>query len=157
MPCTKRAKIKVPVVAGSPTERVLTRQAAFTAQLEVVLDPAHRLATVMLRDRTAAEDAVQEAALMARRKYGQLKGGAESFTACFSSSLPTNAGWRGGAIGGRWCACLSYPPRSTHPRSWPLPATLPQTVPAGHRGLPSGAATARPSPPAGSPAPAVAG
>ena len=34
---------------------------------------------------------------------------------------------------------------------------LPQTVPAGHGGLPSGATTAQPSPPAGSPAPAVAG
>src|SRR5690242_20751970 len=30
-------------------------QAEFTARLEAVLDPAHRLATVLLRDRTAAE------------------------------------------------------------------------------------------------------
>src|SRR5262249_58079603 len=75
----------VPVMAGSPTERVLTGPAAFTAQLEVVLDPAHRLATVMLGDRTAAEDAVQEAALKAWRKYGQLKGGAETFRAWFLS------------------------------------------------------------------------
>src|SRR5215467_15682729 len=75
----------VPVMAGSPTERVLTGQAAFTAQLEVVLDPAHRLATVMLRDRSAAEDAVQEAALKAWRKHGQLRGGAEGFRGWFLS------------------------------------------------------------------------
>ena len=59
--------------------------AAFTAQLEDVLDSAHRLATVMLRDRPAAEDAVQEAALKAWRKYGQLRGGESAFRAWFLS------------------------------------------------------------------------
>jgi RNA polymerase sigma-70 factor, ECF subfamily len=59
--------------------------AAFTAQLEEVLDPAHRLATVMLRDRSAAEDAVQEAALKAWRKQGQLRGGPGGFRTWFLS------------------------------------------------------------------------
>lgn len=57
----------------------------FTAQLEAVLDPAHRLATVMLRDRSAAEDAVQEAALKAWRKQGQLRGGPGGFRTWFLS------------------------------------------------------------------------
>lgn len=58
---------------------------AFSDELEAVLDPAHRLATVMLRDRSAAEDAVQEAALKAWRKRDQLRGGAEGFRAWFLS------------------------------------------------------------------------
>jgi RNA polymerase sigma-70 factor (ECF subfamily) len=62
-------------------------QAAFTERLEAVLDPAHRLATVLLRDRTAAEDAVQEAALKAWRKRDQLRGGAEGFRSWFLSII----------------------------------------------------------------------
>jgi RNA polymerase sigma-70 factor (ECF subfamily) len=57
----------------------------FTALLEATLDPAYRLATVMLRDRTSAEDAVQEAALKAWRRYGQLRGGEAGFRAWFLS------------------------------------------------------------------------
>ena len=38
---------------------------AFEELLAPVLDPAFRLAVTMLRDRSAAEDAVQEAALRA--------------------------------------------------------------------------------------------
>src|SRR5215467_10168185 len=75
----------VPAMADRTTEQLLTGPAAFTAQLEAVLDPAHRLATVMLRDRAAAEDAVQEAALKAWRKHGQLRGGAEGFRGWFLS------------------------------------------------------------------------
>jgi len=56
----------------------------FTARLEAVLDPAHRLATVILRDRAAADDAVQEAAIKAWRKYGQLREG-ERFSSWFLS------------------------------------------------------------------------
>jgi RNA polymerase sigma-70 factor, ECF subfamily len=59
-------------------------QAEFTARLEAVLDAAHRLATVMLRDRSAAEDAVQEAAVKAWRKQDQLRGG-ERFGSWFLS------------------------------------------------------------------------
>lgn len=59
--------------------------AAFTAELEAVLDPAHRLASVMLRDRSAAEDAVQEAAVKAWRRQGQLRGGPGAFRTWFLS------------------------------------------------------------------------
>jgi RNA polymerase sigma-70 factor, ECF subfamily len=58
---------------------------AFTDRLESVLDSAHRLATVMLRDRAAAEDAVQEAALKAWTKWGQLRGGEGAFRGWFLS------------------------------------------------------------------------
>lgn len=76
----------IDVVAGDATgEAGSLGSDAFTAQLEAVLDPAHRLATVLLRDRTAAEDAVQEAALKAWRKFGQLRGGAASFRSWFLS------------------------------------------------------------------------
>ena len=75
----------VPAMADRTTERLLTGPAAFTAQLEAVLDQAYRLATVMLGDRTAAEDAVQEAALKAWRKQGQLRGGPGSFKTWFLS------------------------------------------------------------------------
>ncbi len=73
-------------VAGSAApDAVPVEPAAFTAQLEEVLDAAHRLATVMLRDRAAAEDAVQEAALKAWRRHGQLRGGPGGFRAWFLS------------------------------------------------------------------------
>src|SRR5262252_8180653 len=73
-------------VAGDATrDALLSGPDAFSAQLETVLDAAHRLATVMLRDRAAAEDAVQEAALKAWRKHGQLRGGAEGFRGWFLS------------------------------------------------------------------------
>ncbi len=76
----------VPLMADrTAIDRTLVGPADFTAQLEAVLDHAHRLATVMLRDRTAAEDAVQEAALKAWRKHGQLRGGAEGFRPWFLS------------------------------------------------------------------------
>src|SRR2546423_6035459 len=74
------------IVAGDATsDRAVLDSAAFTAQLEAVLDPAHRLATVMLRDRSAADDAVQEAALKAWRKHGQLRGGDAGFRGWFLS------------------------------------------------------------------------
>ena len=74
------------LVAGDATsDPAALSPAAFTAQLEAALDAAHRLATVMLRDRSAAEDAVQEAALKAWRKYGQLRGGAAGFRTWFLS------------------------------------------------------------------------
>lgn len=45
----------------------------FEDSLERVLDPAFRLAMTMLSDRTAAEDAVQEAALKAWRAQGRFR------------------------------------------------------------------------------------
>ena len=53
-------------VAGDPD--------SFSRLLEPLLRPAYRLAAVMLNDRSAAEDAVQEAALKAWRKAKQLRG-----------------------------------------------------------------------------------
>jgi RNA polymerase sigma factor (sigma-70 family) len=50
---------------------------AFDELLAPVLDPAFRLAMTMLKDRGAAEDAVQEAALKAWRKLGRFRAGAE--------------------------------------------------------------------------------
>jgi RNA polymerase sigma-70 factor, ECF subfamily len=75
----------VPAMAELTGHAALLEQAAFTQRLEGVLDPAHRLATVLLRDRTAAEDAVQEAALKAWRKRDQLRGGQEGFRSWFLS------------------------------------------------------------------------
>ena len=73
------------LVAGDATsDSAVLEPATFTAQLEAALDAAHRLATVMLRDRSAAEDAVQEAALKAWRKRSQLRGAA-SFRTWFLS------------------------------------------------------------------------
>lgn len=46
---------------------------AFEALLDPVLEPAFRLAMVMLRDRPAAEDALQEAALKAWRHLGRFR------------------------------------------------------------------------------------
>ena len=50
---------------------------AFDELLAPVLDPAFRLAMTMLKDRGAAEDALQEAALKAWRKLGRFRVGAE--------------------------------------------------------------------------------
>jgi RNA polymerase sigma-70 factor, ECF subfamily len=58
---------------------------SFSLLIEPLLDPAYRLAAVMLSDRTAAEDAVQEASIKAWRKIGQLRGDAGSLRAWFLS------------------------------------------------------------------------
>ena len=50
---------------------------AFEELLAPVLDPAFRLAMTMLKDRGAAEDAVQEAALKAWRKLGGFRVGSQ--------------------------------------------------------------------------------
>jgi len=47
---------------------------SFATLLEPLLDPAYRLAAVMLADRSSAEDAVQEASIKAWRKIRQLRG-----------------------------------------------------------------------------------
>ena len=47
---------------------------AFDALVAPLLDPAYRLATVLLDDRGEAEDAVQEAALKAWTRLAQLRG-----------------------------------------------------------------------------------
>jgi RNA polymerase sigma-70 factor (ECF subfamily) len=59
--------------------------AAFASLIEPLLDPAFRLAAVMLDDRSLAEDAVQEASIKAWRKIGQLRGDVGSLRAWFLS------------------------------------------------------------------------
>ncbi len=58
---------------------------SFSLLIEPLLDPAYRLAAVMLADRTAAEDAVQEASIKAWRKLHQLRGDMGSLRGWFLS------------------------------------------------------------------------
>ena len=58
---------------------------SFAALIEPLLDPAYRLAAVMLADRPAAEDAVQEASIKAWRKLRQLRGDLTSLRPWFLS------------------------------------------------------------------------
>jgi RNA polymerase sigma-70 factor, ECF subfamily len=58
---------------------------SFSRLIEPLLEPAYRMAAVMLADRTAAEDAVQEASIKAWRKLKQLRGDASSLRAWFLS------------------------------------------------------------------------
>ncbi len=58
---------------------------SFAILIEPLLVPAYRLAAVMLTDRSAAEDAVQEASIKAWRKLRQLRGDAGSLRAWFLS------------------------------------------------------------------------
>jgi RNA polymerase sigma-70 factor (ECF subfamily) len=58
---------------------------SFATLIEPMLDPAFRLAAVMLDDRGAAEDAVQEASIKAWRKLRQLRGDIGSLKAWFLS------------------------------------------------------------------------
>jgi RNA polymerase sigma-70 factor (ECF subfamily) len=84
--CITQVRYMIRTVAdGSVSSRPAEGPLDFSSRLEAVLDPAYRLATVMLRDPSGAEDAVQEAAVKAWRKHGQLRGGAESFRPWFLS------------------------------------------------------------------------
>jgi RNA polymerase sigma factor (sigma-70 family) len=56
---------------------------AFMVHVEGVLDPAYRLATVILLDYTAAEDAVHIATLRAWTRYRRLRGEVTSFRTWF--------------------------------------------------------------------------
>ena len=58
---------------------------AFASLIEPLLNPAYRLAAVMLADRPAAEDAVQEASIKAWRKLRQLRGDVGSLRSWFLS------------------------------------------------------------------------
>lgn len=60
-------------------------EGSFATLVEPLLVPAYRLAAVMLADRSAAEDAVQEASIKAWRKLRQLRGDAGSLRAWFLS------------------------------------------------------------------------
>jgi RNA polymerase sigma-70 factor (ECF subfamily) len=58
---------------------------SFAILIEPLLDPAYRLAAVMLADRSSAEDAVQEASIKAWRKLRQLRGDPNSMRPWFLS------------------------------------------------------------------------
>jgi RNA polymerase sigma-70 factor (ECF subfamily) len=62
-------------LAGDPS--------AFDVLLAPLLDPAYRLASVLLGDRTEAEDVVQDAALKAWSRLGQLRGDRSKFRSWF--------------------------------------------------------------------------
>src|ERR1700756_5754435 len=58
---------------------------SFSQLIEPLLDPAFRLAAVMLGDRSAAEDAVQEASIKDWRKLRQPRGDERALRAWFLS------------------------------------------------------------------------
>ena len=62
---------------------------SFASLIEPLLDPASRLAAVMLADRSSAEDAVQEASIKAWRKLRQLRGDQKSLRPWFLSIVAT--------------------------------------------------------------------
>jgi RNA polymerase sigma-70 factor (ECF subfamily) len=73
----KRPQIMAQAVGGDTD--------SFSALIEPLLGPAYRLAAVMLADRSAAEDAVQEASIKAWRKLRQLRGDQGSLRPWFLS------------------------------------------------------------------------
>src|ERR1700716_114719 len=58
---------------------------SFAALIEPLLDPAYRLAALMLADRSSAADAGQEASIKAGRKLRQLRGDLTSLRPWFLS------------------------------------------------------------------------
>jgi len=89
---------------------------SFTALIEPLLDPAYRLAAVMLADRASAEDAVQEASIKAWRKLGQLRGDLESLRPWFLSIVANECRM---ARRQRWWSVLKLPeipPSESTPR-----------------------------------------
>ncbi len=79
---------------------------AFTDLVEPLLDPAYRLAAVMLNDRSAAEDAVQEASVKAWRKLRQLHGNAQSLRPWFLSIVANECRM---IRRGRWWSVVKMP------------------------------------------------
>src|SRR5579864_3648857 len=74
---------------AQPSPLLLSAQSgdssSFAQLLEPLLDPAYRLAAVLLADRGAAEDAVQEASIKAWRKLRQMRGDLGSLRPWFLS------------------------------------------------------------------------
>jgi RNA polymerase sigma-70 factor (ECF subfamily) len=64
---------------------------SFAELIEPLLVPAYRLAAVMLADRGAAEDVVQEASIKAWRKLSQLRGDVQSLRPWFLSIVANEA------------------------------------------------------------------
>src|SRR5258708_28915555 len=116
--------------------------AALDALFGWLVGPAFSLALILLRDREAAEDAVQEAAIRAWRKLGDLRAGAEvrPWFLAFVANQCRNARrarWRsalklhGAAAAGRRAAGRLRAGRHVRPRGPPrrlippAPAVLP--------------------------------
>jgi RNA polymerase sigma-70 factor (ECF subfamily) len=78
---------------------------SFSRLIEPLLDPAYRLAAVMLADRSAAEDAVQEASIKAWRKLKQLRGDATSLRPWFLSIVANECRM---ARRSRWWSVLKF-------------------------------------------------
>jgi RNA polymerase sigma-70 factor (ECF subfamily) len=76
---------------------------SFSVLIDPLLDPAYRLAAVMLGDRSAAEDAVQEASIKAWRKLRQLRGDTASLKAWFLSIVANECRM---ARRGRWFSVI---------------------------------------------------
>ncbi len=87
---------------------------SFAVLIEPLLDPAYRLAAVMLADRSSAEDAVQEASVKAWRKLRQLRGDVSSLRPWFLSIVANECRM---ARRQRWWSVLKMaeipPPAST--------------------------------------------
>ena len=69
-----------------PTQRredVIVSRDAFMGRVERLLDPAYRLATVMLLDFAAAEDAVHDATLEGWTRYRRVAGEVDDFRTWF--------------------------------------------------------------------------
>jgi RNA polymerase sigma-70 factor, ECF subfamily len=79
---------------------------AFSRLIEPLLDQAYRLAAVMLGDRAAAEDAVQEASLKAWRKVRQLRGDLKTLRPWFLSIVANECRM---ARRTRWWSVLKLP------------------------------------------------
>src|SRR5439155_12342708 len=84
---------------------------AFALLIQPLLGPAYRLAAVMLADRSAAEDAVQEASIKAWRKLGHLRGDEGALRSWFLSIVANECRM---ARRQRWWSVvrLAEPPRA---------------------------------------------
>jgi DNA-directed RNA polymerase specialized sigma24 family protein len=71
------------------TEELIPERDAFMTRVEGILDPAYRLATVILLDSAAAEDAVHGATLSAWQRYRSLRGEVTSFRTWFLTIVAT--------------------------------------------------------------------
>lgn len=79
---------------------------SFSRLIEPLLDSAYRLAAVMLNDRAAAEDAVQEASVKAWRKLRQLRGDTTSLRSWFLSIVANECRM---ARRTRWWSVIKFP------------------------------------------------
>lgn len=73
---------------------------AFTSRVETLLDPAYRLATIMLLDEALAEEVVHDAALRAWRRYQRAGGEIVSFRTWFLATVAATC--RRAPVGRLW-------------------------------------------------------